>query len=1378
MRMPEFMSALGWHQVAAGNDKDFIATQASFRFGLRGPSVNVQAACSTSLLAVALACDALVAHRCDAAVAGGVSIATPQRTGYVYAPSGIASSDGKCRAFDAAASGSVLGNGVGAVILKRVTDALAAGDRIYAVIRGVGVNNDGHLKSSFAAPSVKAQSEVIAQAIALADIGAEQIGYVEAHGTATAIGDPIEVAALGRALAMGGRRSTPCGIGSVKSNIGHLDPAAGVASLIKTALSLHNEVIPASLHYKTPNPAIDFLNAGVKVIAERTDWPRTRKPRIAGISSFGIGGTNVHAILTEAPLPRSDSQAPRPELLALSAKTETALQRMRTNLANRLMEPDAPSLSSCAFTLALGRGEHKFRTAVVAASHEAAVKSLRDPPDGPQYAKDRRVVFLYPGQGRQQLRMGLAIYRAEPLFRGAIDEVFEVASPLLGFDARAMIDPETFGDGRPLDVAQTALAQPLLFATQVAMARLWESWGITPDQQLGHSVGELSAAALSGVFTVADATRIVVERGRLMQSMSPGAMLAVSLDESQALALEDRDVRVAAFNGPLEHTISGSLEAIDELERRLSTRNITFTRLGTSHAFHHASMQSAADSLKAFVRELPSSPPQRTWLSGLTGGPITVEEAQSPEYWSQSIVQPVRFSRAARALLEEPGKIYVECGVGRVLGGLMRAHGVADRDVVIASSAPHGSDRSDNVALLEALGQVWQAGVPVDFKGVWRDRQPGRAKLPGYPFEPQRYWIDEPRQNSGAHSAPSAPRTAAENTWIPSWAPATMPQRQEVKSRNWLILTDPAGLGAELAACLRTGGERVILVRAGSGPVRRSDLDLTFDPTDRSAFKELASELPPDFTPVNLLNLWPTQFQPGPVSRERLDAGLLLGYTAPLRILRELAASGMACASLTTISSRLFALGPSETVEPVIAPTMGLVRVLPQETGGMPVRLVDILPPTSPRDARRLIEKLSVEVLAGPPEPVIAYRSEARLAQSFQPLALPDMPLERLVRPDGVYLITGGFGGIGGVLAKALVEAGARRIALIGRHGPGSDEAGLAASELVLHLEGLGAVVAPLAADVADLASLSRAVGAVEARLGRIAGAVHAAGVPGGRMLLLPEAADVGQVLAPKLQGAVNLLSLVGPHQPDFVMLCSSFASVSGGVGQGEYAAANAFLDTVASYGSQLGLRTTAIGWPAWREVGMAHKMTLPPELEHMREASLRTGIGSQEGAELFARVLAAGVSHAVIAPYPDGVSRAPSSPVSEQRAVSPAREAAPDPRRLEVPLSPIPPSSEASEDDLSSVLRRRVEAVWKDVLGVPAVGRDDNFFEIGGQSLMALRVVMRVGEQFGTKIGLNDVLDHPRLDDFCDHVFRQLSSEIEAMPGDLVQRELAERAT
>ena len=575
---PNVVAAVGGYQLMLGNDKDFLPTRVSYKLNLKGPSVNIQTACSTSLVAVQQACRSLLNYECDMALAGGVSIGLPHIGGYLYQEGMILSPDGHCRAFDAQAQGTVSGEGVGIVVLKRLSDAVAAGDTIHAVIRGAAINNDGALKVGYTAPSVDGQAEVIALAQAQAGVTPDSITYIETHGTGTALGDPIEIAALTQAFRLGTQRTGYCAIGSVKTNIGHLDAAAGVAGLIKTVLALKHRQLPPSLHFTQPNPKIDFANSPFYVNAQLADWPANGAPRRAGVSSFGIGGTNAHVVVEEAP-PLDDTPAlTKPQLIVLSARSDSALEAATRNLADRLQRQPDINLADVAYTLQVGRRAFNHRRSMVCTTVADAAQSLTDAGrmiTATQERDDRPVAFMFTGQGAQYVNMARGLYDTAPTFRRHIEACAEFLKPQLGFDLREVLYPvEGQTEQAVQRLQQTGLTQPALFVIEYALAQLWIEWGVQPRAMIGHSIGEYVAACLSGVFSLEDALTLVAARGRLMQSLPGGAMLSVAWPEYQVKPLLNSALALAAVNAPSLCVVSGSYDAIDRAGAADSVRKM------------------------------------------------------------------------------------------------------------------------------------------------------------------------------------------------------------------------------------------------------------------------------------------------------------------------------------------------------------------------------------------------------------------------------------------------------------------------------------------------------------------------------------------------------------------------------------------------------------------------------------------------------------------------------------------------------------------------------------------------------------------------------------------------------------------------------------
>jgi acyl transferase domain-containing protein len=739
-----------------GNDKDFLPTRVSYKLNLRGPSVNVQTACSTSLVAVHLACQSLLNGECDIAVAGGVSIHLPQHAGYVYQEGMINSPDGHCRAFDANAKGTVGGNAVGVVVLTRLEDALAAGDLIYAVIKGSAINNDGALKIGYTAPSVEGQAAVIMEAHSLAGIAADTITYIEAHGTGTPLGDPIEIAALTKAFRASTDQTGFCAIGSLKTNIGHTDAAAGVAGLIKTVLALTHRQLPPSLHFVQPNPQIEFAKSPFYVNHRLADWHRNGTPRRAGVSSFGIGGTNAHVILEEAPS-REPSGTSRPwQLLVLSAKTLSALETSTAKLAQHLEQHPELNLADVAYTLHCGRQPFNHRRMVVVPNCQEAITALRhlEPPrvvTGSQQFEQRPVVFMFSGQGAQYLHMAAELYQLEPLFREQVDFCAEYLQPELQVDLRQILypNPDVSSEEATWQLNQTAFTQTALFVVEYALAKLWRSWGVHPEALIGHSIGEYVAACLAEVWSLEDALALVVARGQMMQALPRGAMLAVSLSAAELTPVLSPELSLAAVNGPTRCVVSGEINAVRALQTQLTQQGIEGRLLQISHAFHSAMMTPILAAFTERVKQIPLQAPQIPFVSNVTGTWITAAEATNPHYWATHLRQTVRFADGLQTLFAEETRILLEVGPGRTLTTLAKQHpNKTATHLILSSLRPPQETQSDVAFLLSTLGQLWLVGGAVDWTGFYANERRYRLPLPTYPFERQRYWIEAP----GTHS--------------------------------------------------------------------------------------------------------------------------------------------------------------------------------------------------------------------------------------------------------------------------------------------------------------------------------------------------------------------------------------------------------------------------------------------------------------------------------------------------------------------------------------------------------------------------------------------------------------------------------------------------
>ena len=1202
-----WQSAAGFLGVSSGNYPDYVATTVSYRLNLRGPSFTVHTACSTSLVAVHLAVEALRNAECDMALAGGACIELPHGLGY-QGMEGYTSPDGHCRPFDARANGTLWGSGVGVVLLKRLSDAIADGDHVRAVVLGNAINNDGSDKVGFSAPSVSGQTEAIAAALAAAAIDPRTVGYVEAHGTGTALGDPIEVAALTAAYTAGTAERQWCGLGSVKSNLGHLSQAAGVVGFIKAVLALEHGMIPPTINFDRLNPAIDLADSPFYIATTLSKWEADGNPRRAAISSFGIGGTNAHVILAEAPAPQITPRPARPaHLLPLSARTAAALSAAVQRLATHLQENRAVDLADVAYTLRAGRTDHPHRAVVVAASVDDAVAALRGKPHRDAAGGPRpRVALLFSGQGAQYAGMGAQLYELEPVFAAEVDRCAALLEPELGLDVRALMFGSGAGSQAEADaqLRQTRHTQPALFVLEYALATLWRQWGVEPAAMIGHSIGEYVAAALAGVFELPDALRLVATRGRLMQSMPAGSMLAVQLDEAEVAPRLPASVSVATVNGPGACVVSGPAEQVRAFAGALAADGVGSRELRTSHAFHSPMMEPILAPFADAVAAVPRRAPRLPFLSNLTGDWITAEQATDPGYWAAHLRQPVRFGACLATLLAGgPGgkpPALVECGPGRQLAGLARRQ-LRREDLPPQPSLPGPGEKAGDLATLyTAAGRLWAAGVALDAEAF---AVPGRrTALPAYPYQRTRHWIDpDPDQPISAQAGPAAhagPLPLDEWFAVPTWHQLPPLAAAAAPPSHCLVFADrPAG--AAVADALRAAGTNVTAVRSGATFGRTGDA-FTLRPAERADYDALIADL--GRPPERIVHAWALDGDPAGSDVDATWRAQSRGFFSVLHLAKALAAVTPDAVHLDVLSAGTEDVLGGDLTRPEHATLAGIAKVLPLELPWLRVRRID-LDVSGHQGSRALLAELCQP--AGDAAGTVALRRGRRWAGGHQQVTLAGGQ-GTAFRPQGRYLITGGLGGIGITVAEDLARRLRARLVLVSRSGlPPRDEwdAHLAvhgeagrtgrAVAAVRRMARAGASVLVVAADVTDPAALREVREQAERAFGGLDGIVHAAGLPGGGMAEVKEHAAAATVLAPKLAGTLALQQAFGDLPLDFVVLCSSVTGIAGGLGQVDYCAANAFLDAFARCsadpdGGWPGTRVLSLNWGAWLEVGMA----------------------------------------------------------------------------------------------------------------------------------------------------------------------------------------------
>jgi phthiocerol/phenolphthiocerol synthesis type-I polyketide synthase E len=1342
-----------------GNDKDYLTTRVSYKLNLRGPSFALQTACSTSLVAVHVACQSLLAGECDMALAGGVSVRNSYWRGYVYTEGGMLSPDGHCRPFDSRAQGTVFGDGVGIVVLKRLDQALRDGDNVRAVIRGSAINNDGSAKVGFTAPSIGAQAEVVEQALSVAGLSPADITYIEAHGTGTELGDPIEVAGLTEAF----RRHTPgkgfCCLGSVKANVGHLDCAAGVTGLIKGVLALENRTLPPLINFRAPNPSIDLANSPFYINTEARPWTSTGKRR-AGVSAFGVGGTNAHVILEEAPAREVCPSRRARHPLLLSARSGMSLDTLCGTTAEWL-QTSTDEFADIAFTLCEGRVAHRHVRAFTCRDAADALELLRGPGrlnSGERPETPPAVYYLFPGQGAQRPNMGRSAYEQEPVYRDAVELCASILSVHTGIDLRDVLYP-TGSEATAVErLTDTQYAQPAIFVTSWALTQLFKAWGVTPKAMLGHSVGEFVAACVSGVFSLEDALKIISVRAAAMQEMPRGSMVSVMAGAEEVGPHLTEEVSIASANASDACVISGPSDSVERIVASLEEQGLVTSPLRVSHAFHSSMMTPAAHKLATALRQIQLNRPTIPFVSNVTGTWITDEQAMDPDYWSRQLLETVQFAAGVETLVAEPGILF-EVGPGRSLSGLAM-RGAADRNGVVAiSTMPLAKGGDEGSALVEAACQLWIAGVEVDWAALYAGEARRRVSLPARPFERKRYWLpgQSRREVDASKSSPTG------MFWAPTWKrlPVAAPREVVTPAQRWLLLSDGGSLSAAIEQILTEQGAYVNVVRDSS--------DLLGPETGRHyvPYVQLQEELKQlDSTgkfPDYILYLW--SLPAG--ARGDDDADLERTFYRQVELLRSLDnARPGASFRMGVVTCCAFDILGNERVSAMAATAVGPSLSVPIENPAASSCVIDV----TPRDlgSDRVVETAQtiIElVLATQVAPRVGLRNGYRWFPVEEPLTLSSEACSgpSVFESDGVFLITGGTGGIGLEIAAAISKEVSATFLLTGRTklperdtwdklcGAASENDRIAtAIRKIKEIEARGSTVVTAAANVASLDEMKAAL-ALVGGTSKITSVFHAAGVGALDLTVAKARAHMEDVLAPKIAGTLALAKLFDGTPLQQFVLFSSISALRGYLGHADYSAANAFLDAFGPASRHLGGHVVAINWDAWSDAGMLARSSAEGTARGVDNA-----LTTAEAIEALKQILRSGLPHVLVAK--------PSSRYRDDMAPRLAPAPAESVEQVESNRSGVHPRPTLSTPFVlpRSDIETLVADMWAEALSFEAVGIDDDFFALGGHSLMALKLLKRLRDLLAVKLVARDLFASPTVRALAEAIERQLERPLE----------------
>ncbi|MGE5341220.1 MAG: amino acid adenylation domain-containing protein [Candidatus Omnitrophota bacterium] len=1389
LKNPGVLKALGEFQTMIGNDKDFLATRVSYKLNLRGPSVTLQTACSTSLTALHFARQGLLNRECDMALTGGVVVRVPEKTGYFYTEGGHLSPDGHCRPFDAEAKGTVFGNGVAVVVLKRLENAVNDNDHIYAVIKGSAINNDGALKVGYTSPGETGQYDVIKKALHDANIHPGTIGYVETHGTGTVLGDPVEISALTRAYRdQEKEKKQYCAIGSIKANIGHLDVAAGIIGFIKAVLCLKHQQIPPSIHITQPNPLLNLTNSPFYVNTTLRNWPTNESPRRASVSALGIGGTNAHVILEEymqgALFEKTAPCTPAKTfdwgyLLLFSARTESVLDWMRGNLLECFKKNPIIDLTDTAYTLQIGRARFPYRQMMVCTTIEDAIDKLEQIKTNEPFfhaSGNRPVIFMFSGQGAQYVNMGRELYQTIPVLREEMDRCFNIFKSAMGYELKEVLFTNGETGETNKNINGTEFAQPLLFIFEYALSKLLMKWGIKPYAMIGHSIGEYTAACLSGVLSLEDAITLVATRGKLMQTMPPGAMLGVPLSESDLIPLlnahnqreadDKRLLSLAAVNSSPLCVISGVHESISQFEAELKRNGHDCSLLHTSHAFHSSMMDPILNEFEHTVSNVRLNHPSIPYISNVSGDWITAADVLSPAYWSGHLRHTVRFADGITKLLEIESPVFIEIGPGNVLSTFVKRHAKADKrdDLAVIDLIRHPQKQiSDHYYLLDRIGQLWLCGIDIDWTEYYHEYEeetgcrPRRIPLPVYPFDRKKYWLQPGKPTEEINKdIKDVKQTIDKWFYIPSWKQSVRPFMTGSKPETDILFiqTETAYECIDrLIERFNSIGRHTITVQFGNQFQRVNDINYTIRPACPEDDDALMTSIAGDNRTIGTIvhaGLLDTVNESdiddiGDINdiKNDIDHHLEHGMYSLLYLVQAIGKQSMFHdIELFILSTGMHRIERGDSQVPGKSTVIGPCKVISQEYPHIICRSVDIDLCDNPEN---VAQNLLTELTACSPDRVIAYRGNQRWVQYFEPL--PSISIEPVqLKPHGVYLITGGLGKIGLTFAQYLAEAVQAKLVLTSRSAISTD------ADCIRQLEQAGAEVMVIQADVSDREQMERAVRLTEERFGRVHGVFHNAGVMDIRYFKSMNQMDRETCevhFKPKVHGIRVLESVFRDRQPAFYMLTSSLSSVLGGMGMVAYSAANSFLDAFAQEQTRrTGVSWLAVNWDEWEsEKPVSHQV---PTMTR------------DEGKDVFKRML-----YVVTA---DHLKHIPGVIVScrdlgtrwRQWVEVSSRDRTASESDVQTHAKDVPPGAHKRTRKAGNVELPRSEAekiiaeVWQELLGIEEISVHDDFFDIGGHSLLATRLAARLREIFRIDISLTEFFDKPTIRRMMDYIIAQ----------------------
>ena len=1350
-------------------DATFLSSRISYKFNLKGPAVFIQTACSSSLVAIHEACNSLLLGECTMALAGGVNILNYSKKGYLYKEGMIHSKDGRCRPFDIDSSGTVGGEGAGVVVLKRLKDAIRDRDNIYSIIKGTAINNDGNSKVGYTAPSVKGQVEVIKRAHKMAKVDQETISYIEAHGTATSLGDSIEIEALNEVF--GNNKTNTCAIGSVKSSIGHLDTAASVAGFIKTVLAIKNKQIPASLHFTEPNPRIDFNNGPFYVNNELKNWDNNKGPLRAGVSAFGIGGTNAHVVLQEAPTVQHSSETRKDQIIVLSAKTKKSLDENTSQLSEFLKKNKETSLADIAFTLQNGRDRFNYRKMFVCDTIDNAINLLEKDETtdvlNTNVQEDlQNVIFMFPGQGSQYISMCKDLYLKEKDFKDKIDECLSIVKKYSSEDFKSILFPDENQEiTSPKNINSTEYAQPLLFIVEYSIAWLFNQWGIKPNYMIGHSIGEYAAACVSGVFSLEDAIRLVIKRGEVMSKAEKGSMLSVTArkEELEPLLSSNERIDLAVINSGSSLVVSGTDQDIEDFQKQLTSLGYQSKKIHTSHAFHSYMMDNILGEFENEFSGISINEPKIPYISNVTGSLVTYDQISKPSYWSQHLRGTVDFFKGSETLLKMGNACFMEIGPGRTLSNYLEESKLLLSDHHIINTIRHSKQEVDDQKyIIEKLGNLWLKGIKINWNGFYAYEERNKVSLPTYSFEKLPYTtnfnlsklLNSQLKTDNSNEIVSATENHINiSSWKRSLLPNTAIELIENNS-DFLVFSGEETFSSYLIKKLVACGQNVVQVKTGSKFEVLKDGIFQVNMNISDEITKLWDHLIQNKIIVkNIIYCTTLEEKLQGINYDSIQEKLNKGYLGLSNIAKSIASTVQTTnINITVISNHLANVSEEDEVDPLKSVVHAPARIIPSEIANVKCKVIDIpYPFQTEKELKDYTTKIENEIFYNIDDPYVAYRYNERWVESIENFESNEKINSNVqIVKDGVYVIVGGLGGIGLSIANELALQYGANIVIAHRSdfpkredwdkwlkSKGDQDTISKKIQQIVNIESVGSNVYLYQVDVSNEKKVQKFIEQININHLKLNGMIWAAGeVDYGGIILNRSEEDFIKYSSSKIQGLLLFEKYMDFSKLDFLALFSSIGNVIYQVkfGQVGYNAGNEFLENYAHYARRSGINAFAINWCDWLNVGLTVESVRKTEKTNdiqLINSKISSAIYPKVGVEIFFKCLQNKV--AVYTIYPENLQKSMSLQKNRLNEVKNG-------------LSQTVNKEKTALEPTNNLKQTLVE-LYTTFFG-KNVGIKDDFFELGGDSLKAMSLVARINQKIGSSLAIGDIYKHSAIND------------------------------